>query len=73
MPQIGISILSTELGVILLSIVQQVGYDCATEKVVEAFVLGKDVFIQTKSDCPSRGPGSSRITHKLSKELEFHG
>ena len=64
MPWIGISISSTELGVILLSVVQKVGYHHATDdqkKAVQAFVLGKDVFVQTKSDCPSRGPGSSRI------------
>ena len=49
-------------GDILLSVVQKVGYDHAThdqKKAVEAFVLGEDVFLQTKSDYPSRGPGSS--------------
>ena len=52
------------VGVILLSIVQKVGYDHAThdqKKAVEVFVLGEDVFLQTKSDSPSRGLGSVRI------------
>ena len=56
-PRIGMSILSIELGVILLSIVQKVGYDCAMDdqkKAVQAFVVGKDVFLQSKSNCPSR-------------------
>ena len=66
-PRIGISISSTELGVILLSVIQKVGYDCATDdqkKAVQAFVLGKDVVLQTKSNCPSRGPGSSQIEQR---------
>ncbi len=48
MPRIGTSISTTELQVILLSVVQKMGYDCATDdqtKVVEAFVFGKDVFV----------------------------
>ena len=49
------SISSTELGVILLSVVQKVdylGYYRATDdqkKAVQAFVLGKDVFLQRLS------------------------
>ena len=49
MPRFGMSISSIELGVILLSAVQKVGYDRATndqKKAVQAFVLGKDVFLQ---------------------------
>ena len=59
-PQIGIPISNTELGVILLSVIQKVGYNCVTDdqKAVEASVLGKDGFFTTKSDCPSQGPGS---------------
>ena len=53
-PRINISISSTELGVILLSVVH---YDRAKDdqkKAVRAFVLfRKDVFLQTKSNCPS--------------------
>ena len=67
MPRIGILILNTELGVILMSVVQKVGYDRATDdqkKAVQALVLEKDVFLQTKSNCPSRGPGSSRIEQR---------
>ena len=48
MPQISISILITELGAILLSVVQKVGYDGAMndqKKAVQAFVFGKDVFL----------------------------
>ena len=47
-PRIGISISNTELEIILLSAVQKMGYDRATDdqkKAVKAFVLGKDVFI----------------------------
>ena len=47
-PRIGIFISSTELGVILLSVIQRVGYDRTTDdqKAVQAFVLGKDLFLQ---------------------------
>ena len=44
-PQIGISISDSELGIVLLSAVQKMGYDCATDdqkKAVKAFVVGKD-------------------------------
>ena len=48
-PWIGTLISKADLGMILLSVVQKmVGYDCPTDdrkKAVEAFVLGKDVFI----------------------------
>ncbi len=39
---------TTEVEVILLSVVQKMGYDRATDdqkKVVEAFVFGKEVFV----------------------------
>ena len=41
-------IVNTELGVTLLSIVQKMGYNRATDdqkKAVAAFVLGKDIFV----------------------------
>ena len=47
-PRIGTLISKADLGMILLSVVQKIGYDRPTDdqkKAVEAFVLGKDVFI----------------------------
>ena len=47
-PQIGTFISKADLGMILLSVVQKMGYDRPMDdqkKAVEAFVLGKDVFI----------------------------
>ena len=47
-PWIGTLISKAYLGMILLSVVQKMGYDRPTvdeKKAVEAFVLGKDVFI----------------------------
>ena len=47
-PRIGTLISKADLGMILLSVVQKMGYDCPMDdekKAVEAFVLGKDVFI----------------------------
>ena len=46
-PRISVSISDSELGIVLLSAVQKIGYDSATDdqkKAVKAFVLGKDVF-----------------------------
>ncbi len=48
-PRIGTSVGKRELDIILLEVVQKLGYDGATEdqkKAVEAFVFGKDVFIR---------------------------
>ena len=48
MPRIGTLISKADLGMILLSVVQKMGYDRPTDdqkKAVETFVLGKDVFI----------------------------
>ena len=47
-PRIGTLISKADLGMILLSVVQKMGYDRPTDdqkKAVEAFALGKDVFI----------------------------
>ena len=47
-PRIGVSISESELGIVLLSAVQKMGYDRATgdqKEAVKAFVLGKDVFV----------------------------
>ena len=47
-PRIGTLISKADLGMILLSVVQKMGYDRPTDdqkKAVEAFVLGKGVFI----------------------------
>ena len=47
-PRIGTLISKTDLGMILLSVVQKMGYDRPMDdqkKAVEVFVLGKDVFI----------------------------
>ena len=47
-PRIGALIKKVDLGMILLSVVQKMRYDRPTDdenKAVEAFVLGKDVFI----------------------------
>ena len=48
LPRIDTLISKADLGMILLSVVQKMGYDRPTDdqkKAVEAFVLGKDVFI----------------------------
>ena len=46
--RISILILSTELGVIHLCVIQKVGYDRATDdqKAVQVFVFGKALFLQ---------------------------
>ncbi len=47
-PRIGVTITKAELHLILLAVVQKMGYDRPTEDqktAVEAFVLGKDVFV----------------------------
>ena len=47
-PRIGVSISDSELGIVLLSAVQKMGYDRATDdqkEAVKASVLGKDVFV----------------------------
>ena len=55
-PRIGKLISKAYLGMILLSVVQKMGYDRPTdyEKAVEAFVLGKDVFISLPALSKSR-------------------
>ena len=47
-PRIGTLVSKADLEMILLSVIQKMGYDRPTDdqkKTVEAFVLGKDVFI----------------------------
>ena len=47
-PRIGVLISDSELGIVLLSAVQKMGYDRASDdqkEAVKAFVLGKDVFV----------------------------
>ena len=57
-PRIGTLISKAYLGMILLIVVQKMGYDRPTDgekKAVEAFVLGKDVFISLPTlskSCP---------------------
>ena len=56
-PRIGTLISKADLGMTLLSVIQKmVGYDRPTDdqkKAVEAFVLGKDVFISLTTSLPA--------------------
>ena len=55
-PRIGTLISKADLGMILPSVVQKMGYDRPTDdqkKAVEAFVLGKDVFISLPTSLPA--------------------
>ena len=55
-PRIGTLISKADLGMILLSVVQKMGYDRPTDdqkKAVEAFVLVKDVFISLPMSLPT--------------------
>ena len=59
--RIGVSISNSELGIVLLSAVQKMGYDCATDdqkKAPKAFVVGKDPFQQAAVNL-SATPASS--------------
>ena len=64
-PRIGTLISKADLGMTLLSVVQKiVGYDCPTDdrkKVVEAFVLGKDVFISLPTSLPALSKSRSHL------------
>ena len=55
-PRIGTLISKAALGMTLLSVVQKMGNDRPTDdrkKAVEAFVLGKDVFISLPTSLPA--------------------
>ena len=53
--RIGTLISKADLGMILLSVIQKMGYGRPTddEKEVEVFVLGKDVFISLPTSLPA--------------------
>ena len=60
-PRISVSSSDSELGIVLLSAVQKMGYDRATDdqkKAVKAFVVGKDPFQQAAVNL-SATPASS--------------
>ena len=55
-PLIGMLISKAYLEMILLSVVQKMGYDRPTDdekKAVETFVLGKDIFISLPTSLPA--------------------
>ena len=71
-PQNGTLISKADLGMILLSIVQKMGYDRPTDdqkKAVEAFVFGKDVFISLPTGS-GKSPCAIPACHMFSMNCE---
>ena len=69
--RIGTLISKADLGMILLSMVQKMGYDRPTDdqkKAVEAFVLGKDIFISLPTG--SGSPCAMPACHMFSMNCE---